>query len=183
MRGGCRDASRRRLPGPIKAMQCWRVRYVPATERASLPGDARSRPGSLLIQHMRCSERGHRSPTDSAQRPSTSFRERECRLSNRAFTRQTLAFLSLMYLLNCLAPRMRMKRQFFVSARAAHSRSALKNLDEPSTLRRNGETAFAISPDNADQDLKFGIPPPHVILRSGVFAASRRMNGKSELAL
>jgi hypothetical protein len=40
---------------------------------------------------------------------------------------------------------------------------------EPSILRRSGETAFAISPDNADQGLRFGIPPPHLILRSGVF--------------
>ena len=57
-----------------------------------------------------------------------------------------------------------MKRQFFVSARLAHSaRAALKNMDEPIILRRNGETAFAISPDNADQGLRFGvsIPAPH----------------------
>jgi uncharacterized protein (TIGR00369 family) len=33
MRGRDRDASRRRLPGPIKATQCWRVRRVPTTER------------------------------------------------------------------------------------------------------------------------------------------------------
>jgi hypothetical protein len=29
---------------------------------------------------------------------------------------------------------------------------------EPIILRRNGETAFAISPDDADQGLRFGIP-------------------------
>jgi hypothetical protein len=50
-----------------------------------------------------------------------------------------------------------MKRQFFVSARLAHSaRAALKNMDEPIILRRNGETAFAISPDVVDQGLRFG---------------------------
>jgi hypothetical protein len=32
----------------------------------------------------------------------------------------------------------------------------LKNVDEPSTLQRNGETAFAISPDHADRGLRFG---------------------------
>jgi hypothetical protein len=39
-------------------------------------------------------------------------------------------------------------------------------MDEPSILQRNGETAFAISPDNADQDLRFGIRPPQLILKS-----------------
>jgi hypothetical protein len=34
-------------------------------------------------------------------------------------------------------------------------------MDEPTIFRRNGETAFAISPDNADQDLKFGMPVVH----------------------
>src|SRR5215216_5761207 len=64
----------------------------------------------------------------------------------------------------------------------ALGRGALKNMDHRSILQRNGETAFAISPDNAEQGLRFGILPPHLILRSGVFAASRRMKGASELA-
>jgi len=41
------------------------------------------------------------------------------------------------------------------------SSGALKNMGEPSTLQRNGETAFAISPDNADQGLRFGMLVVH----------------------
>jgi hypothetical protein len=41
------------------------------------------------------------------------------------------------------------------------SASAFKNMLEPSILRRSGETAFAISPDNADQGLRFGMPVVH----------------------
>jgi hypothetical protein len=39
-------------------------------------------------------------------------------------------------------------------------RGVLKNVDEPSTLQRNGETAFAISPDNVDRGLRFGAARP-----------------------
>ena len=48
-----------------------------------------------------------------------------------------------------------------VRVRRRTRRGALKNMDEPTTLRRNGETAFAISPDNADQGLRFGMPVVH----------------------
>jgi hypothetical protein len=53
-------------------------------------------------------------------------------------------------------------------------------MDEPIILRRSGETAFAISPDDADQGLRLGIPPPHLIPRNGEAvvaggAASRTM--------
>jgi hypothetical protein len=47
----------------------------------------------------------------------------------------------------------------------------LKNVDEPSTLQENGETVFAISPDDVAQKLKFSAaePYPHPVEpRSGV---------------
>jgi hypothetical protein len=47
-----------------------------------------------------------------------------------------------------------MKRQFFVLARW---RGGLKNVLETAILRGNGETVSAISPDNDDQDLRFGV--------------------------
>ena len=69
-----------------------------------------------------------------------------------------------------------MKRQFFVSARLAHSaRAALKNMDEPIILRRNGETAFAISPDHVDQGLKTSCSAePILMVRRRVSAVSNR---------
>jgi hypothetical protein len=42
-------------------------------------------------------------------------------------------------------------------------RNGLNNVDEPTILQRNGETAAAISPDSAEQDLRLGVqvPAPH----------------------
>jgi len=67
-----------------------------------------------------------------------------------------------------------MKRQFFVSARLAHSaRAALKNMDEPIILRRNGETAFAISPDHVDQGLKTSCSAEPILMVRRRVAPSR----------
>ena len=43
----------------------------------------------------------------------------------------------------------------------ARRRGAFKNVDEPSTLQGNGETAFAISPDHADRGFRFRAAARH----------------------
>src|SRR5882672_12715539 len=81
----------------------------------------------------------------------------QSRLRSHALTRKALAFLSLMYLLRCFAPRMCMKRQFFVSAWERASRGAFKNLNEAAILRSRARPRLRSRPDNVDQTLKFRV--------------------------